>query len=458
MASPTDKLPFYSSCDVADALLTLGVPGAGFIPDIHLWSPEYKAGNTRVFGPAYTVKMVPVTDKESPKPDQHFVDAAPNGSVVCISQPADTVNAVWGGLMTARAQARGALGVVVDGRIRDLNEQREAGFPVFAKTTSIMGAGPFTRPTTLNQPITMQPNPNHPAVTIHPGDYIIADADGVVVVPKDMLDQVRAQCEKSTAVDDKCMQALKAGHGIAETFKLTPKSAFNRISSPSFVVMTKITSVRSLYHECQSQGQCGKHTLNNLLQGPVFSTADLDIIAENLRQIAQENLQTTIWKNPYKSPLGMGYYDVSVLEAALNQQNCTLSWFDARRDIAECLGQQDESMVGLIAHVPTSPRWIPFWKGQHWFGILRLSNGAYIDMDSRLSEPVAFAGFDDTITFLNDILHNGGRLFLIHRTDHPDESPAVEESEDSCVQEDPGMLDSKGAGSSVGNEETQQHA
>ncbi|KAF9978461.1 hypothetical protein BGZ65_007001 [Modicella reniformis] len=219
MASPTDKPPFYSSCDVADALLTLEVSNAGYIPDIHLWSPQYKAGYTRIFGPAYTVKMVSVKDTESPKPDQHFVDAVPEGSVVCISQPADKVNAVWGGLMTTRAQVRGALGVVVDGRIRDLNEQREAGFPVFAKTTSIMGAGSFTRPTTLNQPITMQPNPNHPAVTIHPGDYIVADADGVVVIPKDMLARVEEQCKKSTAVDDQCMEALREGASIAATFK-----------------------------------------------------------------------------------------------------------------------------------------------------------------------------------------------------------------------------------------------
>ncbi|KAF9955636.1 hypothetical protein BGZ72_003556 [Mortierella alpina] len=112
----------------------------------------------------------------------------------------------------------------------------------------------------------------------------------------------------------------------------------------------------------------------------------------------------------------MGYYDVSVLEAALNQKHCTLSWFDARRDISECLSQQDESMVGLIVHVPTSPRWIPFWKGQHWFGILRLANGAYIDLDSRLSLPTAFAGFADCVSFLNDILQNGGRLFLVHRS------------------------------------------
>jgi len=43
----SSSLPFYASCDVADALLTLGHPGAGYIPDIHLWSPQFKAGNTR---------------------------------------------------------------------------------------------------------------------------------------------------------------------------------------------------------------------------------------------------------------------------------------------------------------------------------------------------------------------------------------------------------------------------
>ncbi|KAF9128851.1 Josephin-1 [Mortierella sp. GBA39] len=151
------------------------------------------------------------------------------------------------------------------------------------------------------------------------------------------------------------------------------------------------------------------------LQGPAYSIADLDVIAEDLRKIAQESLHMTIWKNPYKSPMGMGYYDVSVLEAALNKQHCTLAWFDARRDIAESLAQQDDSMVGLIVHVPTSPRWVPFWKGQHWFGILRLSNGAFVNLDSRLSLPAAFAGFDDTIEFLNEILQNDGRLFLVHR-------------------------------------------
>ncbi|KAG0268541.1 Josephin-1 [Actinomortierella ambigua] len=150
--------------------------------------------------------------------------------------------------------------------------------------------------------------------------------------------------------------------------------------------------------------------------GPVFSIHDLDKIAENLCQVAQESLQRTMWKNPFKSPLGYGYYDVNVLEAALNTQGCNLTWFDARKDIREELERQDETMVGMVLHVPTSTRWVPFWKGQHWFGILRLSNGAFIDLDSRLSQPVPFAGFDETIKFLTDVvLKHRGRIFFVHR-------------------------------------------
>ncbi|KAF9966460.1 Josephin-1 [Actinomortierella ambigua] len=171
-----------------------------------------------------------------------------------------------------------------------------------------------------------------------------------------------------------------------------------------------ITSARKLYHEPQFHGQCGK------LQGPVFSIQDLDKIAETLCEVAQENLQRTMWKNPFKSPMGYGYYDVNVLEAALNTQGCNLTWFDVRKDIGEELKKQDDTMVGMILHVPTSTRWVPFWKGQHWFGILRLPNGAFVDLDSRLSQPLPFEGFDETIKFLTDVvLKHGGRIFFVHR-------------------------------------------
>src|SRR6266542_4428157 len=131
--------------------------------------------------------------------------------------------AAWGGLLKTRGTILGMKCVVVDGRIRDLAELRSDGLPVcnkkkyiyiyifsyfyyiyiyfyfilffflkkkvFARETSILSASAFSRPTALNIPITL--NGNHdPPIKINPGDIILGDLDGVVCIPKDLLDQV----------------------------------------------------------------------------------------------------------------------------------------------------------------------------------------------------------------------------------------------------------------------------
>ena len=63
--------------------------------------------------------------------DRQQIDKVPKGSVVFISSPPKLINAVYGGLMSNRAQYSGAVGTVVDGRIRDLQEHRELGYPVY---------------------------------------------------------------------------------------------------------------------------------------------------------------------------------------------------------------------------------------------------------------------------------------------------------------------------------------
>jgi regulator of RNase E activity RraA len=95
-----------------------------------MFSPHQQAGETKLFGPAYTVQMVDAADTASPKPSQHFVDGVGKDEVVFISQPQGFYSACWGGLMSTRAKYLGAQGVVVDGNFRDLNEHREMGFPV----------------------------------------------------------------------------------------------------------------------------------------------------------------------------------------------------------------------------------------------------------------------------------------------------------------------------------------
>lgn len=82
--SPVSK---FTSCEISDALVKLGVPSGGHIPDVTMFSPSRDADNVKICGPAYTVKMVHASDKTSPKPSAHFVDSAPEGSVMLISAP-----------------------------------------------------------------------------------------------------------------------------------------------------------------------------------------------------------------------------------------------------------------------------------------------------------------------------------------------------------------------------------
>lgn len=219
---------------MSDALLKLKVKEGGYLPGIEMYSPTYLASpDVRVCGPAYTVKMVSQQDTNAPKPAQHFVDAAQAfpGHVMVVTAPSLTRSAVWGGLMTARAQQLELKGVVLDGRCRDLLEHRDAGFAVFARGHSTQGQSPFTRPSELQVPIIISDpstqavdgadavkNPKMPSVTVRPGDFVLADIDGVVVVPPRVADQVIGLAEKGRREDEKCLQDIKAGMPVKEAF------------------------------------------------------------------------------------------------------------------------------------------------------------------------------------------------------------------------------------------------
>lgn len=216
----------YSTCEISDALVKLGSPHGGCLVDIHCISPG-PYSDLRIEGPAYTVKMVPFDDKVSPKPSVHFVDGAKEGHVIVISAPKHVGSAVWGGLMSLGAKTRGAKGVVISGRCRDVAEHREAQFPVFARGTSTLGQKPFTRPSELDVPIVIHPDSIYsndgeqwPGVQVRPGDWVVADADGVVVIPLEQMERVKEICSVSRKVDASCKRDLLAGKGVAETFKL----------------------------------------------------------------------------------------------------------------------------------------------------------------------------------------------------------------------------------------------
>ncbi|KAF5722337.1 ribonuclease e inhibitor rraa dimethylmenaquinone methyltransferase [Fusarium mundagurra] len=205
----------FTSCDIGDALVKLKHPRGGFLKDIKLRSVD---SQTRIFGPAVTVKMAMVKSKGKPTLDTHFVDHNVKGGVMYIHQPRDAISACWGGLMSTRAKYLGAEGVVINGRIRDINEHKEFGFPVFSRGYSILGSNTFTRASEINVPIR-----DGGGLWINPGDILVGDADGVVSVPPSLIEQVVALCQERAEIDEKMFAELRNGAAMGDLIRTIRK-------------------------------------------------------------------------------------------------------------------------------------------------------------------------------------------------------------------------------------------
>ncbi|KAI8656218.1 hypothetical protein NCS56_01224800 [Fusarium sp. Ph1] len=210
-----DLLRRFTTCDIGDALVRLKYPYGGFLDGIRIFSPD---SQTRIIGPAVTVKMVESSDKSVPALDKHFVDHNEDGGVMYIQQPNGLPSACWGGLMSTRAKFLGAKGVVIDGRMRDINEHKEMKFPVFARGHSILGSNTFTRASLVNVPLQFKGE-----LWVNPGDILVGDADGVVVVPPSLAERVAELCQARAEVDEKMFTELRKGAAMGELIKTIRK-------------------------------------------------------------------------------------------------------------------------------------------------------------------------------------------------------------------------------------------
>ncbi|WBO65445.1 RraA family protein [Streptomyces camelliae] len=154
----------------ADLLGRAHVMDIGIRP---LWGPV-----PRVAGPAFTVSCPPGDNLML----HAAIHRAPSGSVIVV-ESGDLDFALAGGNVCAVAQRNGVAAFVADGLIRDLGEVRELGFPVFARgIIPIPGAKKAVRP--LNQPVRCG------GVRVESGDVVVADEEGVVVVPAARAEEV----------------------------------------------------------------------------------------------------------------------------------------------------------------------------------------------------------------------------------------------------------------------------
>lgn len=146
----------------------------------------------RVLGPACTVKVYPGDNLMVHK----ALDIARPGDVVVVDTSGSEMTAVLGDLISTKARHRGLAGFVVDGLIRDLGAIRALGdFPVFAR--GVTPTGPLHRgPGEINHPVSAG------GIVVYPGDIIVGDLSGVVVVPQeiaaDLLERLEGAAAKET--------------------------------------------------------------------------------------------------------------------------------------------------------------------------------------------------------------------------------------------------------------------
>jgi 4-hydroxy-4-methyl-2-oxoglutarate aldolase len=163
------------------------------------------AKGSRICGPAYTVQCAPGDNLMLHKALQR----APAGSVLVASVGGAYNFGYWGGLMATAAVSRGLAGLAIDGCIRDSAEIEKMGFPVFCRGFCIRGTVKSSLGL-VNYPL------NFGQATIFPGDLILGDDDGMVVVKFEDCEDVLAKSLKRVEFEEGKANQLKAGTSSVE--------------------------------------------------------------------------------------------------------------------------------------------------------------------------------------------------------------------------------------------------
>lgn len=159
----------------------------------------------RLAGPAYTVAGVAGDNLALHRALYH----CPAGSVLVATVQGGAANGHWGGLMAHAAREKGIVGLVIDGTVRDADEMTALPFPVFAAGVHPR-KGTRAQPGELNVPITCA------GVAVHPGDIVIGDEHGVLVLPVESAPAVLERAEQLVRREEGIIERLKRGESLAD--------------------------------------------------------------------------------------------------------------------------------------------------------------------------------------------------------------------------------------------------
>jgi 4-hydroxy-4-methyl-2-oxoglutarate aldolase len=203
-----DRLAALYTPVVADVLDRLGCREQSMRADVR---PLYPGSRT-----AGIARTVLTTGDPEPSPAEPYkgemaaVDALRPGDVLVVSE---CHWSFWGELLSTAARYRGCLGAVIDGYTRDTRAIAAMGFPVFCR--GIHPADSLGRLDVVGHDVPIRCG----GVLVHPGDLILADEDGVVVVPRGIADRALTLAEEKVRGEDLVRKALAEGMTVSEAFR-----------------------------------------------------------------------------------------------------------------------------------------------------------------------------------------------------------------------------------------------
>jgi 3-hexulose-6-phosphate synthase/6-phospho-3-hexuloisomerase len=195
-----DLLKVYSpSCVVADAQERAGVMRSYMRP---------LSNETRFVGPALTVRLEPGNQVDC----LDALSVAVSGDVIVVDAAGETETSIWGGLMSGLCMMKGVVGAVVDGAIRDTDETRDLGFQIFSKAIVPRSThSPFSGRT---DPIEVNESIQCAGVLVNPGDLVLGDEIGVVVIPLDKAAEILEKARTQADNEEKTRARIREGKTV----------------------------------------------------------------------------------------------------------------------------------------------------------------------------------------------------------------------------------------------------
>ncbi len=178
-------------------------------------------------GEAFTLRYIPAREDLNPitvfqdrsHPQRKAVEECPPGAVFVIDSRKDARAASAGGILVTRLMKRGVAGVVTDGGFRDSPEIAKLPFPAYHQRPSA--------PTnlTLHQALDINVPIGCGDVPVWPGDVVVGDAEGVIVIPAAIADEVAAEAVEMTAFEDFVIEKVQEGRSILGLYPPTDEQS-----------------------------------------------------------------------------------------------------------------------------------------------------------------------------------------------------------------------------------------